>query len=79
MREPKQNAIQIQDEYVERVNAARSRWSHRKCGGQSHRTIGAAARVLKEKLSKWGFSEASIKQMLQDAKDIAELERLDSE
>jgi hypothetical protein len=72
--EPKQNAIQIQDEYVARVMAAKARWAHRKCGGQSHRTIGSARRVMAAKLSQWQYNKEQIRQAIQDANDIVALE-----
>jgi hypothetical protein len=74
MKDPKQNIQQIVDEYVETVNAARARWSHRKGGGQSGRTIGAAMKTLRTKVARWGYNETQTRQVLSDARDIAALE-----
>ena len=74
MKDPKQTIQQMVDEYVETVNAARARWAHRKGGGQSHRTIGAAIKKLRTKVSRWGYNETQIRQVLNDARDIASLE-----
>jgi hypothetical protein len=74
MKDPKQSIQQIVDEYVETVNAARARWAHRKNGGQSGRTIGAAMKTLRTKVAKWGYSEAQIRQVLADARELAALE-----
>jgi hypothetical protein len=74
MRHPKQSIQQMVDEYVENVNAARARWAHRKGGGQSGRTIGAAIKTLRTKVAKWGYTEAQIRQVLSDARDLANLE-----
>lgn len=72
--DPKQSIQQMVDEYVDAVNAARSRWAHRKGGGQSGRTIGAAMKTLRTKVARWGYNETQIRQVLTDARDIAALE-----
>lgn len=74
MRDPKQSIQQMVDEYVENVNAARSRWAHRKGGGQSGRTIGAATKTLRAKIARWGYNEIQIRQVLTDARELAALE-----
>lgn len=74
MRDPKQSIQQMVDEYVETVNAARVRWAHRKGGGQSGRTIGAAVKTLRTKVTRWGYTEGQIRQVVADARDLANLE-----
>lgn len=74
MNDPKQSIQQIVDEYVETVNAARARWAHRKGGGQSGRTIGAAMKTLRTKVARWGYDETQIRQILSDARDLSVLE-----
>jgi hypothetical protein len=67
--------IGIQDEYVETVNAAISRWSHRRDGGHSSRTRRAARRKAEKALGRLQFTEAQIAAAIKDARDMAELER----
>ncbi len=67
---------QIQQEYIDTCNTAMDRWSHRKGGGQSHRTIGAARKKAMTAFRKFGcFSEDQVRQMMRDAQDLLELER----
>ena len=80
-REPKRNLVQIQDRFVERVNAAYSRWSHRKrldhqrCGGHYGRSRSAAYREAMRDLLKWGFTPEQARAAIKDASDMADLER----
>ena len=66
---------QIKERFTLRVDAAMARWAHRKCGGQSHRTIGAAWREGREKLMAMGFTKPQSEQILRDLRDLVVLER----
>lgn len=68
--------IQIQDQYVETVNAGYARWSHRKNGGHRPRINRGARHVAEKQLRKWGFTEPQIDQIIRDAQDMAQLIRL---
>jgi hypothetical protein len=80
-RQPKLNMIQIQQRYIERINAAFDRWSHRpkpswqKAGGHYGRAYRAARREALRALSAWGFREEQAKLTIQQADDMAELDR----
>ena len=68
--------IGIQEEYVETLNAGLARWSHRKDGGHSHRIARGARHAAETQLRKLGFTdEKQIGQVIQDARDMATLER----
>ncbi len=74
--------ITIQDEFVATVNAGFARWSHRKgtafqaCGGHYSRIRGGAWKKAERELKKIGFTDpAQIKQIINDAEDMAKLER----
>ncbi len=81
MRTPKLNLIGIQDRFVERVNAAHARWSHRKpldfqrCGGHYGRIRGGAIREAMRDLLAWGFTDAEARRAVQNASEMADLER----
>lgn len=64
---------QIQEEYIETVNAARERWNHRKDGGHSGRTRSAAYRRAAKQLRKWEFNDVQIRQIIRDAQEVADL------
>lgn len=68
--------IGLQQEYIDNVNSAKARWAHRKDGGHSRRTIGAAHKRLRNRLTTLGFSQMQIDAAIKDARDIAELERI---
>jgi len=78
---PRLNLIQIQDRYIERVNGAFNRWSHRskpawtKAGGHYSRIRGAAVREALRNLMKWGLTEEQARAAITQADDMAELER----
>jgi hypothetical protein len=80
-REPKLNLVQIQDRFVERVNAAYARWSHSKrldhqrCGGHYDRSHRGAYREAMRDLLKWGFTPEQARAAIKDASDMADLER----
>ena len=80
MMQPKLNTQQITDRYVETVNAAWSRWSHRRGfsgrpGGHYDRTWGKARKQAAEALRQWEYSEEQIRQALRDMDEVAKLER----
>lgn len=69
--------IEIQDRYIRRVNAAVAKWSASKNGGHLRRTKISARREAEKSLEKLGFTnKTQIATIIQDAKDIAELERM---
>jgi plasmid replication initiation protein len=68
--------IQIQEQYIETVNAGIARWSHRKDGGHSGRITRGAKRKADNELAKMGFATAEREQIIKDARDMAELERI---
>jgi hypothetical protein len=73
---PKLNLIQIQDEYVETLNAGIARWAHRRDGGHSHRIAHGARKTAEKRLRRLGFTEQSqIDRAIQDARDMAALIR----
>jgi hypothetical protein len=80
-RQPKLNMIQIQQRYIERINAAFDRWSYRpkpswqKAGGHYGRAHRAARREAVRALFAWGFSEEQANLTIRQADDMAELER----
>jgi hypothetical protein len=80
-RSPSLNLIQIQERYIEEVNAAFARWDHRPkppweaAGGHFGRRRRAAYRQALRALRGWGFNDNEAGQMLKQADDIAELER----
>jgi hypothetical protein len=67
--------IQIQDRYVETVNAGIARWSHRKDGGHSDRIRRGAYHQAQKQLASIGFTSEQTEQAIKDARDMAELER----
>jgi len=71
--------ISVQVDYVDRVNRAFARWSHRKGGGQSRRTFNGARRELERRLATLGLTPDQIKSAVIDAQDMALLERLSEE
>ena len=67
--------IQIQDEYIERVNAGMARWAHRKDGGHSQRIRRGARHTAEKQLAKLGYSAEQIDRIIGDARDMATLIR----
>ena len=67
--------IEIQEQYVETLNAGIVRWSHRKDGGHTSRISRGARHTAEKSLRKLGFTEQQIPQLIQDARDMAALER----
>lgn len=69
--------IQIQDEYIAKVNAAAERWAHRKCGGQSRRSRIGARHAAEKDLRKLGYTdEKQIDAIIDQAKEHADLLRV---
>ena len=68
--------IQIQEEYIETINLGMQRWSHRKDGGHMSRISRGARHTAEKELRKLGYPEKQIAQILQDARDMAALERI---
>ena len=72
----KHTLIGIQEQYIETLNAGLARWSHRKDGGHSSRISRGARHTAEKQLRKLGFSDQNqIAQIIQDARDMAALER----
>ena len=72
-----QTLIGIQEKYIETLNAGIARWSHRKDGGHASRISRGARHAAEKQLRKIGFTdEKQIAQIIQDARDMATLERL---
>jgi hypothetical protein len=67
--------IQVQEQYIETVNAGIARWSHRKNGGHADRVRRGAFHLAEKQLAKLRFTQEQIAQAIKDARDIAELER----
>ena len=73
------------DEYVKTVNGGIARWSHRpqtkwSLGGHADRIIHGANRKLRKQLATLGYTEKKhIDQVVKDAWDLAELQRLATE
>lgn len=72
--------IAIQDEYIETINIAHGRWSHRKGlngrpGGHYDRIRRGARKRATAALMSLTFTEEQIRQILRDAEDVADLER----
>ena len=68
--------IEIQQEYIDTLNAGIARWSHRKDGGHASRISRGARHAAEKNLRKLGYPEQQIPQLIQDARDMAALERL---
>ncbi len=69
--------IGIQEKYVETMNAGIARWSHRKGGGHASRISRGARHAAEKSLRKLGYTDdKQIAQIIQDARDMAALERL---
>lgn len=67
--------IQVQEQYIETVNAGLARWSHRKDGGHSSRISRGAYHKAQKQLATLGFTQEQTEQAIKDARDMAELER----
>lgn len=67
--------IQVQEQYIETVNAGLARWSHRKDGGHSSRIRRGAYHKAQKQLASLGFAQEQVEQAIKDARDMAELER----
>ena len=69
--------IAIQQEYIDTVNAGHARWAHRPKGGHLHRSYRGARHAAEKAFQCHGcFTPAQIDQMIRDARDMAELERI---
>lgn len=69
--------IGIQEAYIETLNAGIARWAHRKDGGHSQRISRGARHAAEKQLRKLGYTDQQqIDQIIKDARDMAELERL---
>jgi hypothetical protein len=66
---------QVQEQYIETVNAGIARWSHRKNGGHADRVRRWAFHKAEKQLALLGFTQEQTKQAIKDARDMAELER----
>ena len=73
------NLIQVQEEYIRAVNAGYRRWSHRPDGGHARRIRRGAWRRATRRLGRLGYTQWQIPQLIRDAEDIAQLERLSEE
>ena len=70
----------IQETYIETLNAGIARWSHRKDGGHASRISRGARHTAEKRLRKLGYADdKQIAQIIQDARDMATLERLSDE
>jgi hypothetical protein len=65
---------QIQDEYIDKVKAGIQRWSHRKNGGHTSRILRGARKRAEKQLFPLGFSEAQVRLIISEARQMAELE-----
>lgn len=75
-----------QEEFTATINAGYARWEHRKRPGHSlnmmghyGRIYGGARKKLAAHLRRFGVKEAQIPVLIQDAVDVAELQRLATE
>lgn len=72
--------IGIQEEYIETLNAGIARWSHRKYGGHAQRISRGARHAAERKLRRIGYTDQKqIDQIVKDARDVAELQRVADE
>jgi len=69
------NLQQIQDEYIAACNATLDRWSHRRNGGHSERSLRAARKRAANAILRWGFTPKQAAQIIRDADDILALAR----
>lgn len=67
--------IDVQEQYIETVNAGMARWAHRKDGGHSGRILRGARHDAEKALRKLGYTDQQIPQLITDARDMATLER----
>lgn len=67
--------IEVQQEYIDTVNAGILRWLHRRGGGHCHRITRGATNKLEAALMTHGFTPAQTRAAIKDARDMAELER----
>lgn len=71
------NLIQIQQAYIDTVNAGIARWAHRPDGGHAGRIRRGAHRLALRRLARLGFAEADALAAIRQAADVAALERLE--
>lgn len=75
------STMQLVDIFCETVNAGIARWSHRPksqwqvSGGHGNRIYGGVVRKLETGLKRNGYTPDQIKIAVQDAKDLAKLQR----
>lgn len=82
-RTPKLSLVQIQDRYIEELQAAYSRWGHRRgipgiaggVGGQFPRRRRAAYKKAQKDLMAWGLTREQTADALRQADDMFDLER----
>lgn len=67
--------IGIQQQYIDTINAGMARWAHRTGGGHSARIARGARRELRRELRGLGFTDEQITRALDDARDMAALQR----
>ena len=67
--------IEIQQAYIDAVDAGMNRWSHRKDGGHSARIRRGAYRRALAALTSQGWTEEQARQAIRDAHDMLILER----
>ena len=68
--------IEIQEEYIETVNAGIARWSHRVGGGHSARISRGARHKAEKSLRHLGYTDQKqINEIIADARDMASLIR----
>jgi len=68
--------IEIQQAYIDAVNAGAARWAHRRDGGHMPRIARGARRRLERALTGLGFTPEGVAEALKQARDMAELERM---
>lgn len=66
---------QIQDAFIEKVNVGYQRWKHRKDGGHMSRIRRGAWNTAYKQFRKLGFDDGHAKILIEEAEDIAKLQR----
>lgn len=73
MKRSSNTLIGIQEEYMDRVSTANSRWSHRRDGGHAGRSRRAAYRQALKALRGLEYSETQARLAIKDAQDMVVL------
>lgn len=68
--------IDVQQDYMDTVNAGMARWGHRKALGHAARISRGARHAAEKRLRRLGFTDQQIAVLIKDARDMAELERI---